>query len=140
MRESRNIVFDTNVWVTYFLKNKTSEFFVMKANAGFEIFTCQEQIEELKDVLNRRKIEKQLSHTVDECLNIFELTTTSITICKKFSSCRDPKDNYLFDLAIQSNADYLVSGDRDVRETEIENVEVVSLTKFKEILRNKNRG
>lgn len=104
MRKSRNVVFDTNVWVSYFLKNKTSEIFDIIANAGIEVFTCREQIEE------------------------------------KFSGCRDPKDNYLFDLAIQSNADYLVSGDRDVRETETEDIEVVSLTKFKEILRNKNRG
>ena len=140
MRESHNVVFDTNIWVFFFLKNKTSEISAMKANTGIEVFTCQELTDELKDVLKRRKIEKQLSHTVDECLNIFELSTTSVTIHKKFSGCRDPKDNYLFDRAIQSNADYLVSGDRDVRETEIENVEVVSLTKFKEILRNKNRG
>lgn len=138
MRKSRNIVFDTNVWVSFFLKNKTSEIFDMITNAGIEIFTCQEQIEELKDVLNRHKIEKQLSHTVDECLYIFELSTTSVTIRKQFSGCRDPRDNFLFDLTIQSNADYLVSGDRDVRETETEGVKVVSLTKFKEILRNKD--
>ena len=77
----------------------------------------------------------ELSHTVDECLYILKLSTTSVTIRKMFSSCRDPKDNYLFDLAIQSKADYLVSGDRDVRETKTEDVEVVSLTKFKEILK-----
>ena len=31
-----------------------------------------------------------------------------------FSQCRDPKDNFLFDIAEQGNADYIVSGDNDV--------------------------
>ena len=61
--------------------------------------------------------------------------STFLTIQKEFSGCRDPKDNYLFDLAFQSNSKYLVSGDRDVRETEIDKpLNVVSLRTFKEMI------
>lgn len=60
----------------------------------------------------------------------------NILMMVKKMPARQQKDNYLFDLAYQSNSKYLVSGDRDVRETPITKpLEVVSLTKFKEVIR-----
>jgi predicted nucleic acid-binding protein len=53
-----------------------------------------------------------------------------------FKDCSDPKDNFLFDLAIQGKADYLVSGDKRVLETPLENktLKLRTLTTFKEEL------
>jgi putative PIN family toxin of toxin-antitoxin system len=137
--QENNVVFDTNVWVSYFIKNKAKEIFAMKANSGIEIFRCNELTDELKDVLGRDKIKKHLTNTMEDCLEIYELATTPVSVKGKFTGCRDPKDNYIFDLALAAKAKYIVSGDRDVTETKTEKpIETVSLTRFKEILRARN--
>ena len=51
--QENNVVFDTNVWVSYFLKNKVTEIAAMKANGGIEIYRCKELADELADVLGR---------------------------------------------------------------------------------------
>lgn len=107
---------------------------------GVEFVRCADLTKELVSVLNRKKIKNFLELPIDRYISFYESLSTYVHTHREFAGCRDPKDNYLFDLAIQSNADYLVSGDRDVRETETEDIEVVSLTKFKEILRKKTEG
>ena len=51
--------------------------------------------------------------------------TTSVSIC------RDAKDNFLLDLAIDSKADYLVTGDSDLLELkEIQKTKIVIFSLF----------
>ena len=51
-----------------------------------------------------------------------------------FKDCPDPKDNFLFDLAIQGKANYLVSGDKKVLKTPLKDktLKLITLTPFKE--------
>ena len=45
--------------------------------------------------------------------------------------CRDPKDDYLLELAVKSHAIYLVSGDEDLLELEhIEDCKIVTVAQF----------
>ena len=44
------------------------------------------------------------------CLEAFPTTPVTSTV----EPCRDPKDNFLFNLALDSQADYLLSGDEDL--------------------------
>jgi len=54
----------------------------------------------------------------------------------KFNACPDSKDNFLFDLALQGNANYLVSGDKKVLSSPVtsEMLKVTTLSTFKEDL------
>lgn len=128
-------VFDVNIWVSYFLKGKFTELVDMIANYNVEFFRAKELTEELLSVISREKFKKYLHLPLQSYISFYEKISTLIPIQTKFSGCRDPKDNYLFDLAFQSNSKYLVSGDRDVRETEIDKpLNVVSLRTFKEMI------
>jgi predicted nucleic acid-binding protein len=40
----------------------------------------------------------------------------SVIISSKSNICRDPKDNYLVSLALDSKADFLITGDKDLLE------------------------
>ena len=45
--------------------------------------------------------------------------------------CRDPKDDYLLELAVQANAIYLVSGDDDLLEIgQIEGCRIMTFAQF----------
>jgi predicted nucleic acid-binding protein len=48
--------------------------------------------------------------------------------------CRDPKDNFLLNLAIDSKADYLVTGDDDLLILDrVENTKIIKMKDFLEI-------
>ncbi len=52
--------------------------------------------------------------------------------CKE---CRDIKDNFLLNLAIDSNADYLVTGDSDLLELKsIRDTRIVTISQLKDEL------
>jgi hypothetical protein len=53
------------------------------------------------------------------------------SIGKKYTLCRDLKDNFLLDLAVTAEADFLVTGDKDLLEIKtLENVKILSPTDF----------
>ncbi len=70
---------------------------------------------ELADVLNREKFDSYVTH--DERMQFmvsFLKIAEIIEITESVAICRDPKDNKLLDLAINGNADILITGDKDL--------------------------
>lgn len=129
-------VLDANIWVSAIIRGKMSDLLALSVDYGVEFLRCQELANEIRDVLSRKKIAKYLTVPASQHIAVFEAATTLVRIRHEFKGCRDPKDNYLFDLALQAKAKYIVSGDRDVRETTTDKpVETITLVKFKEILK-----
>jgi putative PIN family toxin of toxin-antitoxin system len=127
-------VFDTNIWVSYFIGKKTDEIVKMIEKSIVFLYSTP-SVDELIDVLSRKKFEKYKLDLKD----IFLFYTNISDFCytePKFRNCPDPKDNFLFDLAIQGNAKYLVSGYPDVLKTQVtsEILQITKLRKFKEDL------
>jgi uncharacterized protein len=55
------------------------------------------------------------------------------------SACRDPKDNYLLALAKDGNADFLITGDRDLLVLErFDLTQIVTYQDFLKTINNKN--
>jgi putative PIN family toxin of toxin-antitoxin system len=70
---------------------------------------------ELAEVLNREKFDKYVTHDermrfIVGFLKVAEMIETGETI----AICRDPKDDKLLELAVGGNADFLVTGDKDL--------------------------
>jgi len=57
-------------------------------------------------------------------------SSINIIIKTKTELCRDLKDNFLLSLAIDSNSDYLITGDNDL--LVLENVQKTKIIKFNE--------
>ena len=74
---------------------------------------------------------------IEEIIDLYTDITEFCNTIAKFKACVDPDDNFLFDLAIQGNTDYLVSGDKQVRNTPIKSeiLKIRTLTAFKEEIR-----
>jgi len=127
--ESRT-VFDTNNWISYFIGKKTREIVEMTEKDVVFLHSTV-SIDELKEVLSRKKFQKYNFDVEDLILfytNISEFCETK----PLFKDCPDSKDNFLFDLAIQGKADYLVSGDKKVLETPI-NVKNLKVIPFNSV-------
>ena len=87
---------------------------------------------ELAEVLNREKFDKYVTH--DErmrfmvgFLKVAEMIETGETI----AVCRDPKDDKLLELAVCGDADFLVTGDKDLLVLNpFRGVEIITPRKF----------
>ncbi|WP_059000268.1 putative toxin-antitoxin system toxin component, PIN family [Leptolyngbya sp. NIES-2104] len=109
-------VFDTNVIVSslLFKSGNPSKAFRYALKHG-EILVSLELLEELSDVLGREKFDRFVtSEERDEFLETFVERATLVEIIERVQECRDPKDDKILELALNGQAEYIVSGDKDL--------------------------
>ena len=97
-----------------------------------ELVISTYDINELKQVIKKKKPEK-LSAIDDffEKLS-FELAYTSDNIETELFSIRDPKDYPVLYTAIIENVDILISGDKDFKDTDVTHPEILTPQEFLE--------
>ncbi|MDB5235552.1 MAG: putative toxin-antitoxin system toxin component, family [Hymenobacter sp.] len=111
------VIADTNAWISRFILPNSLTGQRMKRLAADKRVTLvfsQPLKDELRAVLLRPKFRKSITA---ENLAVFRayldaFPTTPVTSAVEL--CRDPKDNFLLNLALDSQADYLLSGDEDL--------------------------
>ncbi len=109
-------VFDTNVIVSSLLfdRSKPAQAFNYALNHG-KILLSSELLAELSDVLGRKKFDRFLTtEERDEFLETFIDRAILVDIIEKVQECRDPKDDKILELTLNGQAQYIVSGDRDL--------------------------
>ena len=91
---------------------------------------------ELIEVLNRPKFKKYFSESaIQNVISLLNEKVELIEINFHFDNCRDKKDNFILDLAVSGNANYLVTGDSDLLILNpFENVEIISYQYFQDIV------
>ena len=84
--------------------------------AGHIIIIVNEQLlKEIIEVTARPKLKKYFSTSkVNELIDFLEIFAEKYETDSIHFLSRDPKDNFLIDLAHFSNADFLVTGDKDL--------------------------
>jgi uncharacterized protein len=114
--KTNKVIFDTNVWISFLIGKRLSFLKPLLANGQVTIVYCDQLILELKDVTSRPKLKKYFPHNeVKEMLELIEVIGLKFEIVNIHKVCRDLKDNFLLDLIEVSNADYLVTGDKDLK-------------------------
>ena len=72
-------------------------------------------IDEFLDVSKRPKLRRFFSASdIESILETIEEYAEFINVETKIETCRDPKDNFLLSLSVDGNADYLLTGDKDL--------------------------
>ncbi|MCL2413416.1 MAG: putative toxin-antitoxin system toxin component, PIN family [Bacteroidales bacterium] len=129
-------VFDTNIWISHFLKEEFGELIKMRRESDVLFLRSAPSLSELKEVITRKKFASK-NFDVKKLLDFYTGIAEFCETKPLFKDCSDPKDNFLFDLAIQGKAKFLVSGDKKVLETKLENAALTlsTLTNFKETLK-----
>ena len=72
--------------------------------------------EELMEVLFREKFDKYFINPEERFVFVNKIETNSVLFTPEFSvtDCRDPKDNKFLELAAESNASCIITGDKDL--------------------------
>ena len=109
------IIIDTNIWISFLIGKNLKGLQHYIYSSIFQIVTCEEQIFELMNVMHRPKMEKIFSkNQINDFFDLLDESAYLTDVHSTVDICRDPKDNYLLALAIDANADYLISGDYDL--------------------------
>jgi putative PIN family toxin of toxin-antitoxin system len=113
---NNNIVFDTNSLISALLiPSSISRKALDKGLATGNLLFSEETLSELNKVLLRSKFDKYIR--LDERMEFIERLETEGTFIKpqsSFTDCRDAEDNKFLNLAYDSNALCIVTGDDDL--------------------------
>jgi uncharacterized protein len=115
--KSYKTIIDSNVWISFLIGKDLRGLQNFIDTKIVQILTCEEQVIELSEVFNRPKLQKYFDkNQISEFFELLEECSELVSLSTKSKLCRDPKDNYLVSLAIDSQADYLITGDNDLLE------------------------
>jgi len=137
--KTKKVIFDTNVWISFLIGKRLSFLKPFISKGQITIVYNEQLIEELKDVTLRPKLKKYFPHNeIKEMLELIDVIGLKFDTISIHKICRDMKDNFLLDLIDISKADYLVSGDKDLKElNHFKTAQILSPAEFEvEILSN----
>jgi putative PIN family toxin of toxin-antitoxin system len=94
--QNRHVVLDTNIWVSYFMKQAPDKFLRFILDFEIAVFTSIELLTELNDVLSRKKILKHLMLPVEDYLHFHTSVCRLIEPTKKYIFFPDPDDDFFY--------------------------------------------
>ncbi len=137
--KSFKIIIDTNIWISFLIGKNLKGLQKHIYSSAIKIIVCDEQIKELMDVFNKPKLKKYFSK--EQILEFFDLlneASVNIKITTITDLCRDKKDNYLLSLAIDSGADFIITGDNDLLElVKLNDTVILKFTEFEKVILKK---
>jgi putative PIN family toxin of toxin-antitoxin system len=131
-RKQKRVIVDTNLWISFLINDDYSKLKNLLLKEKIILIVCEDLIEEFTEVAFRPKFKKYFDY--EDVVQIVQLLTEFAILIKIKSNvklCRDEKDNFLLNLAIDSNSDYLVTGDEDLLILgEIEETKIIKMKDF----------
>ena len=120
MKSRRRIVFDTNALISAaILQNSISNHALTLAAAQFEIVVSEATWGEFESRIERPKLFRyfgNLEAQREEVVKTIGRVVKHVVVQTVITDCRDPDDNKFLALALDSAAEFIVTGDRDLLE------------------------
>lgn len=128
------LILDTNLWISFLISNNYEKLDKLIFDQKCTLLFSQELLEEFITVSSRPKLKKYFpKNDVINLLEAIDEVAEFVEVTSKLAVCRDPKDNFLLALAVDGNADYLLTGDNDLLVIEkIGVTEIKSISEFLE--------
>ena len=109
------IIIDTNLWISFLITKDFSKLDeIIFSRHGILVFS-QELLDEFLEVAKRPKFRRFFSTSdIEEILETIDEYADFVKVQTKIEVCRDQKDNFLLSLSVDGNADFLLTGDKDL--------------------------
>ena len=132
----KRVIVDTNCWISFLIGRRLYRLVDLLSEEHIQLIVCDELLGEIRDVTSRPKFIKYFPTTeVNSLLEFLQLIGESINPNHSVQLCRDEADNYLLALAIEANADYLVTGDHDLLVlNNVGDCQIVNVETFEQII------
>jgi uncharacterized protein len=111
------IIIDTNLWISFLITKDFAKFDEIIFSQNAILVFSQELLDEFLTVAKRPKFRRFFSSSdIEEILETIEEYADFVKVFTKVEICRDTKDNFLLSLSVDGNADFLLTGDKDLLE------------------------
>jgi putative PIN family toxin of toxin-antitoxin system len=130
------VVIDTNVVISAAFRDRTPEEIILFIidNDEFEWIVSTEILKEYNEVLARKKFDLP-AEVLEEWRETFQQFTTPIEPDVEIEFPRDQKDAKFLECSLASNANYLITGDRDFEEAQkMDGTTIISASRFKRLI------
>jgi putative PIN family toxin of toxin-antitoxin system len=113
--KNKRVILDTNIWISFLISKRLEELDVLLESELVTLVFSSELLEEFLEVAVRPKFSKFFKKSdIKGLVNQLDRYGELVAVTSKVDECRDPKDNFLLSLAIDSKADFLITGDSDL--------------------------
>jgi len=131
---SKKIILDTNLWISFLISKRLNQLDNLLDSGKIVFIFSHESIEEFLTVAKRPKLKKYFSNSdLNELIKLFDKYGKLVVVKSQLSLCRDIKDNFLLNLAVDSRSDYLITGDSDL--LVLKNVSKTKICTLKDFLK-----
>ena len=116
-REKIRAIVDVNIWISFLIGGRLQRIFDVLVRPQITLVFSKELLDELYVVTQRPKFKKYFasSEKVEELLEFLSSMGEMVILPDVVPDrCRDCKDDYLLELAMLSQADFLITGDNDL--------------------------
>jgi len=115
MKARKRLVIDTNALVSYLLLPRSSVGKAIQKALEHDLLFSEATMNELADVLARPKFDAYISmEDRQQFLRLLFRIVVMVPIVSKVLVCRDPHDDKVLEVAINGNADLILTGDKDL--------------------------
>jgi putative PIN family toxin of toxin-antitoxin system len=134
--KNKKVILDTNLWISFLISKEYSFIDKFVINQKITLVFSEELIQEFLTVATRPKFQKYFTkQDIQRLLRVFDSHATIIKTKSNIDICRDFKDNFLLNLAVDSKADFLVTGDNDLIDLKrIEKTKILTIRELKDEL------
>jgi len=109
------VVIDTNIWISYLLGSLLQGMDEKILSKEIKVVVSEEMLKELSEVSSRPKFKNIFTaKRIKELFSLLDSYAIVVSPSQKVNVCRDGKDNFLLEVALEGEADYLVTGDEDL--------------------------
>ena len=131
--KSKKVILDTNLWISFLVTRDLSFLDNYIETGKLKLIFSEELFSEFITVTERPKFKKYFVESdVTQLMQIIDRFGILVKVKTQINHCRDQKDNFLLSLAIDSDADYLVTGDNDLLELEeIKGTKILTIQRLK---------
>lgn len=131
MKEKKSrVIFDTNILISFLINNDFSKINHLIFSNKIKLIFSEELLEEFLEVCQRPKFSKYFNNkNLSELLEMLLLNGEIVSVKSKLEVCRDKKDDFLLNLAKDSKANFLITGDKDL--LDLKQIEKTTICTFK---------
>lgn len=137
----KRIGIDCNIYGSTLLGGITRQRFVemlrLQHSYSIKIFYCEELITEIVKLSTVPYFQKKgiTLEIVEDFIRFLKERSTKVVLKSNVEINRDKKDNYLLNLSLDANLDYLISGDKDLLDMKVfGKTKILTLKEFIETL------
>ena len=130
------VIIDTNVVVSAALRDRDPETIILFVveQPDFQWIVSDPIVEEYKEVLAREKFALPID-LLQRWHKVFEALTTTVEVDVEVDFPRDRQDAKFLECALASEAEYLITGDKDFSEAQkMISTTIISVSLFKKLV------